>query len=109
MIFCDARKGQFEWPNTIAPLLGDRVVLLAMKHGRAPLSVSPALSKGLRRLGVLNDLYDLGSIARRLSFLGDGQILLAELKMRATIRPAMEEAVSKGNRDCSAESSGDRG
>jgi hypothetical protein len=51
-----------------------------MKHGRAPLPVSPAVWKGLQRSGVLNDIYDLGSIARRLSFLGDGRLLLAELK-----------------------------
>jgi hypothetical protein len=40
MMFRDARKGQFEWRNTIAPLLGDWVVLLAMKHQRAPLHFS---------------------------------------------------------------------
>jgi hypothetical protein len=34
-MFRDARKGQFEWRNRIAPLFGDRVVLLAMKHQRA--------------------------------------------------------------------------
>src|SRR5260370_39524134 len=32
IMFRDARKGQFELRNTIAPLLGDWVVLLAMKH-----------------------------------------------------------------------------
>jgi hypothetical protein len=42
-MFRDACKGQFEYRNTIAPLLGDRVVLLAMKHQRAPLPVSSAL------------------------------------------------------------------
>jgi hypothetical protein len=53
MMFRDA-KGQFEWQNTIAPLLGDWVVLLAMKHRRAPLPVSSALWKGLLRKGVRN-------------------------------------------------------
>jgi hypothetical protein len=51
MMLRDARKGQFEWRNTIAPLLGDWVVLLAMKHRRAPLPVSCALWKGLVREG----------------------------------------------------------
>jgi hypothetical protein len=51
MMFRDARKGLFEWRNTIAPLLGDWVVLLAMKHRRAPLPVSSALWKGLLRKG----------------------------------------------------------
>ena len=45
MMFRDARKDQFEWRNTIAPLLGDWVVLLAMKHRRAPLPVSSALGR----------------------------------------------------------------
>jgi len=66
-----------------------------MKHGRAPLSVSPTLWKGLLRLGALNDLYELGSIARRLSFLGDGRILLAELKNRTTTRAPVEGPVSR--------------
>jgi hypothetical protein len=39
-MFREARKGQFEWRNTIAPFAGDSVVLLAMKHQRAPLPVS---------------------------------------------------------------------
>jgi len=43
MVFRDARKGQFEWRNTIAPLLGDWVVLLAIKYRRVPLPVSSAL------------------------------------------------------------------
>lgn len=42
------------------------------------------------RLGALDDLYDLGSIARRLSFLGDERILLAELKARAGTKPYVE-------------------
>lgn len=76
-------------------LFRHQVVLLAMKHGRAPLSVSPALWKGLLKLGVLNDFYDLGSIARRLSFLGDGRILLVELKTRTATRPPLEGPASK--------------
>jgi hypothetical protein len=88
MMFRDARKGQFEWRNTIAPLLGDWVVLLAMKQGRAPLAVSSTLWKVLLGQGFLNDLDELGNIARRFSFLGDERLLLAELRIRtATTRP----------------------
>jgi hypothetical protein len=68
MMFRDARKSQFEWRNTIAPLLGDWVVLLAMKHRRAPLPVSSALRKGLLRKGFLNDLDELALFARRYLF-----------------------------------------
>jgi hypothetical protein len=89
----DTRDGQpdgSEWQQTMVHLLRHQIILLAMKHGRAPLSVSPALWKGLARLGALNDLYDLGSIARRLYFLGDGRILLAELKARTGARSSVE-------------------
>jgi hypothetical protein len=64
-MFRDARKGQFEWRNPIAPLLSDRVVLLAMMHQRAPLPVSFVLWKGLLRKGFLNDLDELALFARR--------------------------------------------
>src|SRR5260370_7439370 len=76
----DRRSGLDEWPRTMVVLLRHQVALLAMKHGRAPLPISPALLKGLMRRGVGNDLYELGEIARRFSFLGDGRMLLAELK-----------------------------
>jgi len=76
-------------------LLRHQVLLLAMKNGRAPLPISPSLRKGLQRQGVLNDLYDLGSIARRLLFLGDGRMLLAELKARGGTRQAPEEETPK--------------
>jgi hypothetical protein len=33
MMFRDVRKGQFEWQNTIAPLLGDWVVRSPHKLG----------------------------------------------------------------------------
>jgi hypothetical protein len=84
----DAQPNRSEWQKTVFHLLWHQVVLLAMKHGRAPLPVSPAVWKGLQKSGALNDLYDLGSIARRLSFLGDERLLLAELRTRtATTRP----------------------
>ncbi len=72
-------------------LLRHQVLLLAMKNGRAPLPISPALWKGLQRQGFLNDIYDLGSLARRLLFLGDGRILLAELRVQAAAKPTAEE------------------
>ncbi len=62
----DGQTGPSESQKTMRVLLRHQVVLLAMKHGRAPLPVSPALWKGLLRRGVLNDLYELGNIARRL-------------------------------------------
>jgi hypothetical protein len=39
-MFREARKGQFEWRNTIAPLHGDWVVLLTMKDRHAPMPAS---------------------------------------------------------------------
>jgi len=84
-----------EQHRTMVGLLRHQVLLLAMKNGRAPLPVSPALLRGLQRQGFLNDLYDLGSLARRLLFLGDGRILLAELRVQVAARPTAEEKTSK--------------
>jgi hypothetical protein len=94
-MFRDARKGQFEWRNTIAPLLGDRVVLLAMKHQRAPRPVSSALWMGLPRKGFLNDLDELKLFARRYLILGDERMLLAELRMRTATTPPGRETLSE--------------
>jgi len=91
----DGQTGPSESQKTMRVLLRHQVVLLAMKHGRAPLPVSPALWKGLLRRGVLNDLYELGNIARRLSFLGDGRMLLAELKIRSVTTPPVRVTLSK--------------
>jgi hypothetical protein len=91
----DGQAGPSEWEKTMVLLLRQQVALLAMKHGRAPLPVSPALWRGLLRRGVLNDLHELGSIARRLSFLGDGRMLLAELKVRTATKPPVRETSSK--------------
>jgi len=91
----DARTGQFEWRNTIAPLLGDWVALLAMKHRRAPLPVSSALWKGLLREGFPNDLDELGILARRYLFLGDARMLLAELRIRTAATASVRETLSK--------------
>jgi hypothetical protein len=79
----------------MVPLLRHQVVLLAMKDRRAPMPVSATLWKGLLRRGVLNDLDDLGSVARRLSFLGDERILLAELRIRTSTTPPVRETLSK--------------
>ena len=76
-------------------LLWQQIVLLSMKHGRAPLPVSPGVWKGLQRRGVLNDMCDLGSIARRLLFLGDGRLLLDELKHRSAPKLGREQGVAK--------------
>jgi hypothetical protein len=84
-----------ELRKTMVHLLSHQIVLLAMKQRRALLPVSPALWKGLVRLGALDDLYDPGSIARRLSFLGDERILLAELKARAGTKPHVEGPKAK--------------
>jgi hypothetical protein len=84
-----------ESQKTMVHLLRHQTPLLAMKHRRAPLYVSPALCNGLVRLGAANDLYDLGSIARRLSFLGDGRVFLAELKVRTPVRPSVKVPEAK--------------
>jgi len=90
----DGATGPSEWQKTMMLLLGHQVVLLAMKHGRAPVPVSSTVWKGLRRRGVLNDLDELGNVARRLSFLGDGGMLLAELKSRTAITRPVRETMS---------------
>jgi hypothetical protein len=95
MMFRDGGKGQFELRNTIAPLLGDWVGLLAMKHRRAPLPVSSALWKGLLRKGFPNDLDELGVFARRYLFLGDARLLLGELRIRTAATTPVRGTLSK--------------
>jgi hypothetical protein len=94
-MFRDARKGQFEWRNAIAPLLGDRVGLLAMKHQRVPRPVSSVLWMGLLRKGFLNDLDELRLFARRYLILGDERMLLTELTMRTTTTPPGRKTLSE--------------
>jgi hypothetical protein len=91
----DEQSSPPEWQKSLVLLLRQQVVLLAMKDKRAPLPVSATLWKGLLRRGVLNDLEDLGSIARRLSFLGDERMLLAELRIRTSTNPPVRETLSK--------------
>jgi hypothetical protein len=95
MMFREARKVQFEWRNTIAPLLGDWAVLLAMKHRRAPLPVSSALWKGLLRKGFPNGLYGLAIIAGGYLFLADARLLLADLRIRTAAAMPVRETLSK--------------
>src|SRR6267378_8392431 len=90
----DGQSSPSEWPKTMALLLRHQIILLAMKDRRAPLPVSATLWKGLLRRGVLNDLDDLGSIARRLSFLGDERMLLAELRIRTSTTPPVRMTLS---------------
>jgi hypothetical protein len=75
-------------------LLRQHVLLLAMTNGRAPIPLSPAVCRALLRRGVLNDLQALGNIARRFLFLGDGRMLLAEIKYGPTTVPPAQETVS---------------
>jgi len=108
-MFRDAGKGQFEWRNTIAPLLGDWVVLLAMKHRRAPLPVSSGLWKGLLREGFPNDLDELAILARRYLFLGDARMLLAELRIRTAATASVRETLSKEDKIKAKGAAADRG
>lgn len=70
----------FGMRKTMAQMLGDVIALLAMKHRRAPLPVSSALLRTLGMRGFPENLAELESFARRLLFLGDERMLLAELR-----------------------------
>jgi hypothetical protein len=91
----DARTDRAGRQSMEFHLLRHQLVLLAMKHGRAPLPVAPHFWRKLQQRGVLHNLYDLGSIARRLSFLGDGRLLVDELKIRRAIKSPPEQTVSR--------------
>jgi hypothetical protein len=95
MMFRDLRKGQFELRNTIAPLLGGRVVLLAMKQQCAPLPVSSALWKGLLRKGFSSDRDELAILVRRYLLLRDARLLQAELRIRTATTLPVRETLSK--------------
>jgi len=69
-----------ELRKTMAQMLGEAIALLAMKHRRAPLPVSSALLRTLWMRGFPGNLAELESFARRLLFLGDERMLLAELR-----------------------------
>jgi hypothetical protein len=90
MMLREARKGQFEWRNTIAPLLGDWVVLLAMKDRLAALPVWSALWKGLLRKGFPNALDELAIYCVSLSVPGD-----ARQRIRTTTAMPVRETLSK--------------
>jgi len=70
----------FELRKTMAQMLGHVIALLAMKHRRAPVPVSSALLRTLWMRGSPENLAELESFARRLLFLGDERMLLAELR-----------------------------
>ena len=91
----DCRVSASEWQKAAPGLLRHQVLLLAMKDGRAPLPVSPALWRCLQRQGFLTDLRDLGSIARRLLFLGDIRMLMSELRTRGSAMSPAKEKTSK--------------
>ena len=76
----EGQIGESEWRKTTMGLLRQHVLLLSMTHGRAPIPLSPAVCRGLLRRRVLNDFQALGNFARRFLFLGDGRMLLAEIK-----------------------------
>jgi hypothetical protein len=69
-----------ELRKTMAQMLGDAIAPLAMKHRRAPVPVSSALLRTLWMRGFPGNLAELESFARRLLFLGDERMLLAELR-----------------------------
>lgn len=71
-----------------------QVILPTMKHGRAPMSVTPNLWNGPLHRKILNDLDELGNVSRRISVLGDGRIFLAELRNGPAKMPADSETSS---------------
>jgi hypothetical protein len=83
----------FELRKTMAQMLGDVIALLAMKHRRAPVPVSSALLRTLWMRGFPGNLAELESFARRLLFLGDERMLLAEFRRgRAPIASRQENS-----------------
>jgi DNA-binding NtrC family response regulator len=91
----DTWTGPSDFRNTVAPLLGRWVAILAMKYGRAPLPVPSELWKGLLRKGFPNDLDELANFARRYLFLGDARMMLAELRHRRAAASPMRMALPK--------------
>jgi hypothetical protein len=90
----EGQIGESEWQSLTLHLLRQYILLHAMEHGRAPLPLSPAVSRGLLRRGLLNDPEALGSIARRFSFLGDERMLLAEMEYGWATVPSAQETLS---------------
>lgn len=67
--------------------LSQWVALLALKYFRAPLPVSHGLQKALQKALKRQSIFDgaeLVDLARRYFFLGEAQMLLAELPKRPT-------------------------
>ena len=86
----ESQIGESEWRGSTTGLLRQDTLLLAMKHGRAPLLFSPAVCKGLLLRAVLNDLDALPNMARRFSFSGYEQMLLAEIEYKPGISAARD-------------------
>jgi hypothetical protein len=105
----DRRESSSEWLKTKVELLRHQVLLLAMRDGRAPLLVPRSLWRGLQRQGFLNNLYDLGSVARRLLFLGDSRMLLTELRTLDVARPGAEQTTPRETESASGDKSTIRG
>ena len=95
--------GESEWRRLTLSLLRQHILLLAMKHGRAPLPLSPAVCRGLQRRGILNDPDALGSIARRFFFLGDERMLLAEIERGWATVPSAQETLSSDSQIAASE------
>jgi hypothetical protein len=99
----EGQIGESEWRRLTLSLLRQHILLLAMKHGRAPLPLSPVVCRGSLRRGVLNDVDALGSIARRFSFLGDGRMLLAEIEYGRATLPSAQETWSSESQNAARE------
>jgi hypothetical protein len=99
----EGQMGESEWRRLTLSLLRQHILLLAMKHGRAPLPLSPAVCRGLLRRGVLNDVDALGSVARRFCFLGDERMLLAEIERGWAIVPSAQETLPRESQIAASE------
>jgi len=99
----EGQIGESEWRRLTLSLLRQHILLLAMKHGRAPLPLSPAVCRGLLRRGVLNDVDALGSVARRFCFLGDERMLLAEIERGWAIVPSAQETLPRESQIAASE------
>jgi len=91
-ITADAGLDQAALVETMLPLFGKVVALLAMKYGRAPLPVSASLLRRMVRRGFPKDVDEMTNFARRYLFLRDERMLLAELKLHGTTTPVIGAA-----------------
>lgn len=87
---------ELEFPGVGASLFRHFVASLAIKHGRAPLPVSPTLWKRLMESGAPSCVEELFEVARRYMFLGDARMLLAELNTQPRRTPVGQTLVPRG-------------